>query len=55
MDNTLLEQVKRMRQAQKEYFHTRQVDWLREAQKRERAVDKIIQEIENQEQNPKLF
>lgn len=40
--------VGRMRHAQKEYFRTREHEWLIEAKKLERQVDRALEDISEQ-------
>lgn len=48
----LLKLVKRMREAQKKFFKTRNYDDLAEAKKAEKEIDKLIEE---EETGPSLF
>ncbi len=51
MNKEFIEEVKRMRQAQKEYFKTRSKEWLLESKKREANVDKMLKTISEQTDN----
>jgi len=47
-----IELVKKMREAQKSYFRTRDYNYLSESKKLERQVDKLIEE---ESKGPSLF
>ena len=49
--DSFFDQVMRMRHAQKQYFKTKQPDWLRRARFHEKNVDSMIEN----EINPSLF
>lgn len=51
-DSQFRDLVRRMRQAQREYFKTRNSGWLRLSKDLEKQVDQELKQIDN---NPALF
>ena len=51
LNDVFFDKVMRMRQAQKQYFQTKQPDWLRLAKALEKEVDSMISD----RVNPSLF
>jgi len=54
MDKAFLEKVIQMRKAQKAFFQSKSPSFLSEAKRLEREVDKMIERIVDEENNPSL-
>mgnify|MGYP003407993633 CR=1 FL=1 len=54
MDKEFVQKVIQMRNAQKAFFESRSLSFLNEAKRLEREVDKMIEKIINEENNPSL-
>lgn len=54
MDKEFVQKVIQMRNAQKAFFESRSPSFLSEAKRLEREVDKMIEKMIEEEQNPSL-
>ena len=54
MDKEFVQKVIQMRNAQKSFFKSKSPSFLREAKRLEREVDKMIERIIDEENNPSL-
>lgn len=54
MEKEFVQKVIQMRNAQKAFFESRSPSFLSEAKRLEREVDKMIEKIIEEEQNPSL-
>jgi|LUMF01.1.fsa_nt_gb hypothetical protein len=49
--SALVERVREMRAAQKEYFRERSPQWLNQSKQLERQVDRMLSDLENRQKN----